>query len=122
MSFFAAATAWLSQNIGQEPPRRHHSQAVDKRGVPIDSIVSDFHLMQDAETRAKNGGSSSRGGGRNNNSRRNNNSLGGMYIHHNPRHQQQRPLPKSVVHKDPVRGKKKKEKVKSNRLGKSYMV
>ena len=119
MSFFAAATAWLSQNISQEPPRRH--QAVDKRGVPIDSIVSDFHLMQDAETRAKNGGSS-RGGGRNNNSRRNNNSLGGMYIHHNPRHQQQRPLPKSVVHKDPVRGKKKKEKVKSNRLGKSYMA
>ena len=53
MSFFAAATAWLSQNISQEPPRRHHSQAVDKRGVPIDSIVSDFHLMQDAETRAK---------------------------------------------------------------------
>ena len=119
MSFFAAATAWLSQNISQEPPR--HNQAVDKRGVPIDSIVSDFHLMQDAETRAKNGGS---GGGRNNNSRRNNNNgLRGMHtIHHNPRHQQHRPLPKSVVHKEPIRGKKKKEKVKSNRLGKSYMA
>ena len=128
-SIFATASTWLQSisSSGQQQgstasatTTRQPAAAVDKRA--LESLLRDFHSMQDAETKAGGGGGYSmkgrnnRGGGgrgsRKSASRRD----GGA------RMQQQMPLPKSIVHKEPTRGKKKKEKVKSNRAGKSYMA
>jgi len=95
MSFFAAA-AWL---VSGSAPTLHHASAKDL------GIVRDLHAMKDAETK------------------------GGAYALPLPRHvrwgngrnsthhQAHRPPPKMVARKDPTRGKKKKDRAKSNRLG-----
>ncbi len=125
-SIFATASTWLqSISSGQQhgnPPAtttRRPAAAVDKRGVPLESILRDFHSMQDAETKAGGGVHSMKGnragGGRGSRKAASRRDSGA-------RMQQQMPLPKSIVHKEPTRGRKKKEKVKSNRAGKSYMA
>mmetsp|Transcript_16558 Transcript_16558/g.30051 ORF Transcript_16558/g.30051 Transcript_16558/m.30051 type:complete len:107 (-) Transcript_16558:248-568(-) len=106
MTFFVTA-AWLQHISGPTP-----NLQVDKKDL---GILRDLRAMKDAET--KDGvhslpllrhGSRSR--------TRNVTRIGRAHM------QQQQPQPKFVAHKDPTRGKKRKDEVKSNHLGRSYMA
>ena len=78
---------------------------VVERSESVDAIVRDLHAMQDEETRGRLSLSKHDRKG----SRRSS--------HHVAARVQHRPAPKAVVHKEPTRAKKRKEKVKSNRSG-----
>mmetsp|Transcript_3427 Transcript_3427/g.7128 ORF Transcript_3427/g.7128 Transcript_3427/m.7128 type:complete len:117 (-) Transcript_3427:31-381(-) len=106
---FSTAADWLSNISG--PNAR---QQISKKDESYDDpILRDLRDMQDAERRAgvhsitppKHDG---RGAGLN---------RGAAIGARAQNVAQQQPKPKFVAHKDPTRGKKRKEKVKSNRLG-----
>ena len=108
MTFFAAA-AWLQHISGPTP-----NLQVDKKDL---GILRDLRAMKDAET--KDGVHSLPLLRHDSRSRRRNvTRIGRAHM----QQQQQQPKPKFVAHKDPTRGKKRKDEVKSNRLGRSYMA
>jgi len=94
MSVFATAAPWL-EHIGSAPTLQANKKDL--------GIVHELHTMKDAETK------------------------GGVHALPPPRHtrrngrnlaaHQHQPQPKTLAHKDPTRGKKKKDKAKSNRSG-----
>mmetsp|Transcript_3428 Transcript_3428/g.7130 ORF Transcript_3428/g.7130 Transcript_3428/m.7130 type:complete len:118 (-) Transcript_3428:31-384(-) len=107
---FSTATDWLSNISGLNAEQQIFNF---KKDEPNDPILRDLRDMQDAERRAgvhsitppKHDG---RGAGLN---------RGAAIGARAQNVAQQQPKPKFVAHKDPTRGKKRKEKVKSNRLG-----
>lgn len=101
---FSTAADWLSNISGPNAQTQ-----IEKRDESHDPILRDLRDMKDAETK------------------------GGVHSLPPPKfdqgrlpgpnaraqnHSQQQPKPKFVAHKDPTRGKRGKDKVKSNRLGK----
>lgn len=104
-SGFSTAATWLSNITGQQP-----IPSPTKKELAKDPIIRDLHAMKSAEvkngvfeTRAPPNKTKIRGGGEVN-------------------RMNMQPKPKFVAHKDPVKGKGRKDKAVSNRLGGEHMA
>ncbi|KAL7504050.1 hypothetical protein ACHAXN_001765 [Cyclotella atomus] len=101
ISGFSTAANWLTQITGNEP-----IITPSKKDLSKDPIIRDLHAMKSQEIKA------------------------GVFEMPPPKHTHQRevnrinqqPKPKFVAHKDPTKGKTRKEKVSSNRLGGEHMA
>jgi len=102
-SGFSTAATWLQHISGQNP----NTQVIpSKKEIANDPVLRDIRAMKDTEIKA------------------------GVFNQPPPRkeakgdkfHVQQQPKPKFVAHKDPVKGRKEKEKTTSNRLGGEHMA
>mmetsp|Transcript_22576 Transcript_22576/g.39732 ORF Transcript_22576/g.39732 Transcript_22576/m.39732 type:complete len:103 (+) Transcript_22576:281-589(+) len=98
---FSTAADWLQNN-----------NQIEKMDASKDPVLRDLRIMKDEETRD----------GRNNPPRYDAPGVGNCPVPMQLRSKQQQPKPKFVAHKDPTRGKKRKDEVKSNHLGRSYMA
>jgi hypothetical protein len=105
---YSTAANWLEHISGSKP-----NDQVVKKDESKDPILRDLRVMKDTET--KEGLRSfppprlDRPNGRN-------------AAHVGVAHSQQQPKPKFVAYKDPTRGKQRKEKSSSDRLGGNHMA
>ncbi|KAL3760086.1 hypothetical protein ACHAWU_006634 [Discostella pseudostelligera] len=110
MTIYSTAANWLEAISGTRP-----NTQVIKKDETKDPILRDLRVMKDTETREtrshlpppRNRGDLPNG--------RNAAHVGGAHL-------QQQPKPKFVAHKDPTRGKVRKEKGSSDRLGGNHMA
>ena len=111
MTIYSTAANWLEAITGSKP-----NNQVIKKDESKDPILRDLRLMKDTETRdgllRSNPPPRTRGDHPNS---RNAAHVGGAHL-------QQQPKPKFVAHKDPTRGKSRKEKGSSDRLGGNHMA
>ena len=105
-SGFSTAATWLSNITGQQP-----IPSPTKKELSKDPIIRDLHAMKSAEV--KNGVFDSRAPPKEARIRAS---------EMNKMNMQMQPKPKFVAHKDPVKGKGRKEKAVSNRLGGEHMA